>query len=283
MDRSTRIAYLDRLGCTARRPSVDALIELHRAHVEQVPYETTWIHAGVEVSVDPERSVERIAAGAGGGYCFQLNGALATLLTALGYEVTLHRGGVHASDPTAEDVDGALGNHLVLLVHGLASDEHPGGTWYVDAGLGDALHGPLPLRPGVYHQGRSVFALSDTADGRWQFTHDPAGSFAGMVFEPVAVESTAAFADRHLELSTSPDSPFVRTFTAQLRLADGPLVLRRTDVIEGAGGAGRSLHIDDRDEWFDVLATRFHLPLRELTDDQRQRLWLSASQPEVHR
>jgi hypothetical protein len=39
-------AVLVRLGVLARPPSVEALFELHRAWVERVPYETTWIALG---------------------------------------------------------------------------------------------------------------------------------------------------------------------------------------------------------------------------------------------
>ena len=65
------------------------------------------------------------------------------LLLALGYDVSRHVGGVHGPVGPAE---GDLTNHLVLTVRGLPTDAHPDGTWYVDAGLGDALHEPMPLR-----------------------------------------------------------------------------------------------------------------------------------------
>jgi arylamine N-acetyltransferase len=80
-----------------------------------------------------------------GGYCYQLNGAFSLLLQHLGYAVSLHRGGVHGPDgpSTAE-----LGNHLVLVVHDLPDERSPDGRWYVDAGLGEALHEPLPLPAG---------------------------------------------------------------------------------------------------------------------------------------
>ena len=86
-------------------------------------------------------SAARIAATGRGGYCFHLNGALAALLSALGYSVSLHVGGVHGPEgPSVE----WLTNHLVLGVAGLPSDACPDGLWYVDVGLGDAMHDPMP-------------------------------------------------------------------------------------------------------------------------------------------
>jgi N-hydroxyarylamine O-acetyltransferase len=57
-------------------------------------------------------------------------------------------------------------NHLVLTVRGLPADTNPGGVWYVDAGLGDALHEPIPLIAGEYRQGPFVLVLDETPGRR---------------------------------------------------------------------------------------------------------------------
>ena len=107
----------------------------------------------------------------------------------------------------------------MLTVHGLPTDENPNGTWYVDAGLGDALYEPLPLLPGTYEQRPFRLGLEETPDGvgDWHLTHDPGGSFRGMAWRSAPVEMDA-FADRHAWLSTSPESGFVR-FLVVLRRA----------------------------------------------------------------
>ena len=219
---STRDAYLRRLRVPAEAPSVDALARLHRAHVERVPYETTWLHMGEPWTVDAMASVQRIAHGGRGGYCFHVNGAFSVVLEALGYHVTRHVGGVHdAGAPTAP----ALGNHLVLMVHDLPTVDNPDGHWLVDAGLGDGLYEPLPLIPGDYRQGPFTFRLAAEADGGWHLDHDELGSFAGVAItaEPVGM---SRFEERHHVLSTSPQSSFARTATVQRRHADGVDILR---------------------------------------------------------
>lgn len=75
--------YLDRIGVDAEPPSVDALFRIHRAHVERVPWETLWIHAGERVGIEAADSFARIASQRRGGYCFHLNGGLSELLRAL--------------------------------------------------------------------------------------------------------------------------------------------------------------------------------------------------------
>ena len=96
-------AYLHRLGLDPEPPSVEALFRIHRAHVERVPYETTWIALGEQWSIDVDLSVERVALGGRGGYCYHLNGSLARLLAMVGYQVSHHIGGVHGAEPAGDE------------------------------------------------------------------------------------------------------------------------------------------------------------------------------------
>ena len=268
-----RSAYLKRLGLDAEPPSADALFRIHRAHVGRVPYETTWLHMGEQWSVDPALSAERVAFGGRGGYCFHLNGSLAQLLLMLGYDVTHHIGGVHGPEPSADD----LTNHLVLTVGGLPTTDNPSGEWYVDAGLGDALLDPLPLVAGTYRQGTMTFELESTPGGigDWHFIHDPMGSFRGMNFRS-APTTIDAFAERNRRLSTSPDSGFVKTVSVQRRLPDGARILRALTFTTRDLNGGSTSVITDRDEWFDLLADEFLLPLGDVDAGARDRLWASA-------
>jgi N-hydroxyarylamine O-acetyltransferase len=274
--------YLARLGAGAgaEPPSAEALARLHRAHAERVPYETLWIHLGQRWDVDPAASVRRIATGDRGGYCFHLNGAFGTLLEALGYAVTRHIGGVHGpAGPSGDEMT----NHLVLTVAGLPAADHPGGTWYVDVGLGDALHEPLPLRVGTHRQepftlvlepvDRSTGDGGDAPVGDWHLTHDPAGGFAGMSWH-AAPAGMDAFADRHAWLSTSPESGFVRVLTVQRRDATGVDILRGLTLKRVGAGAAEAT-IATPAELADALGDVFGLDLAAAEPDPvaRATLW----------
>jgi N-hydroxyarylamine O-acetyltransferase len=260
-------------GLLTGPPSPEALATIHRAHVERVPYETLDFQLGRTVTLNVEESVRRILAGRG-GYCFMLNSALAALLTHLGYRVRLHRGGVQGR---GQEPVGANGNHLALTVHDLPTPQVPGGVWFVDAGLGDALHEPLPLVPRVYRQGPFVYRLlpSPTVPGGLRFDHDPAGSFEGMDFS-LDTTTVDSFSDMHHYLSTDPESSFVRTATAQRRHADGidvlrGCVLRRTtadDVHETVAATPGT--------WFSLLKDTFGLHLADLAPADRERLWTTV-------
>jgi len=168
------LGYLRRLDQPAAPPSIEALSDLHRAHVERIPYETFWLHLREGLGITPRESLQRIVADRRGGYCFHLNGAFAELLDWLGYTVTRHSAGVHDA---AGASPATIGNHLALTVHDLPDHANPGGRWYVDAGLGDALHAPLPLVPGVYQQGPTTFIIgAGDGVGDWSVGNDAAGS-----------------------------------------------------------------------------------------------------------
>ena len=270
MDLELRDAYLRRLGVEPRPPSVDALFELHRAQVEHVPYETLWIHLGEGWGIEVSDTVRRVALAGRGGYCFHLNGAFSELLKALGYQVTRHVGGVHGPDGPDEE---AMTNHLVLTVAGLPSDDNPSGIWYVDVGLGDALHEPLPLWAGTYRQGPFTVSLEETPGevGDWHLTHDPAGSFPGMAWrsEPADI---GAFRERHQWLSTSPESGFVKLVCAQRRDATGVDILRGLTVTR-VGGASGPHDIESKREFVAVLADTFRLDLGAADPKALDTLW----------
>jgi N-hydroxyarylamine O-acetyltransferase len=264
-------AYLARLGVAAELPSVEALQRLHRAQVEKVPYETMWIHAGEAWDIDPRGSMRRIALEGRGGYCFHLNGAFGEVLRALGYAVTRHVGGVHGP-PGPEGWE--LTNHLVLTVSDLPTDDNPAGVWYVDAGLGDALHEALPLLPGEYREGPFQLRLDETTDGvgDWHLTHDPSGDFTGMSWRSAAA-AMDDFAARHEWLSTSPDSGFVRVASAERRDATGVDVMRGLVLTRVGSDAAQGAPLTTRSDWFAALADVFGLHFEATSPDALDRLW----------
>jgi N-hydroxyarylamine O-acetyltransferase len=264
-------AYLHRLGLDAEAPSVEALQRLHRRHVERIPYETMWLHAGEAWGIDPGESVTRIARQSRGGYCYHLNGAFAELLRSLGYLVVRHVGGVHG--PGGPDPESS-GNHLVLTVRGMPSDGNSSGTWYVDVGLGDALHEALPLAAGDYEQAPFHLALDQVEGGTgdWHLTHDPAGGFVGMSWTTAAAEMIA-FTTKHEWLSTSPRSPFLQIAMAEHRDATGVDVIRGLVLTRIGDNAATSEPVTNRSEWFGVLADVFDLRFDASSPEAIDHLW----------
>jgi N-hydroxyarylamine O-acetyltransferase len=268
IDESLTAGYLKRLGLQPEPPSIEALRRLHRAHVEQIPYETVWLHLGEPWTLDPPASVERIVHEQRGGYCFHLNAAFHELLIALGYASERHVGTVHGPEgPTPERV----GNHLALTVSNLP-DADGTSDWYVDAGLGEALYEPIPLREGMHTQHPMTFSLTKRPNDSWQFQHDPTlGSFAAMTFTTAATEMNTFTAMHHF-FATSPTSHFARVVTVQRRDATGVDILRGL-VLRRLGSRPAEQEFQTSAEWYDMLAERFYLPLTAITADAKQALW----------
>jgi len=261
-------ALLRRIGVEHHeKPSLEGLTRVHEAYVDQVPYESIQYQLTPGTPLDLEETARRIIARETGGYCFQLNGVLGLLLTELGYQVTMHRGGVQTPNLPG-DVDGG---HLVLTVRGLAED--PERVWLVDAGLGNGLIHPTPLEAGAFHQSPFDLTLrrSEKTTG-WRMDHDPRFGVFGMDFED-APATLADFAGRHAELSGDPQSPFRRTASAFRRKRDSIVVLRSVGRTETFGDRVDNSIIENQADYFAVLADEFFLPLPQYDGAQRDQLW----------
>ena len=215
--------YLSFLGYDDRPPAtLESLAELHRRHLSRVPYENLEIMLGRPPSVDPLDSLARVARVGRAGYCFHQNGALETALLDLGYSVS-RRGG-HVWTTGDDRWSGSL-NHLVLVVSDLPTGDNPGGRWWPDVGLGDAIVEPLPLAVGDYEQGGFSYAITEVRDDGWSFRADRQGSFLGLETGPAPTLTDVA--DCHTALSTPPDGRFARMLVVQRRMAD------HVDVVRG--------------------------------------------------
>ena len=146
--------YLDRLGFVGEpRVDLDTLVALQLAHLRAVPFENLDVYAGVDVTVDPEDAFAKILDRNRGGWCFELNGAFALLLEALGFDVTRLGAAVLLDGPTV------VIDHLCLEV---TLDE----PYLVDVGFGDGFVLPIPLnRPGPHDGGVGRFELIPSPQG----------------------------------------------------------------------------------------------------------------------
>jgi len=158
MDDEMAATYLERISAT-RPPVLDAaaLRRLHRAHLMSVPFENLSIHVGEAVSLGDDDLADKIVRRRRGGFCYELNGAFALLLEALGATVARLAARVYG--------DGRMGppfDHLALAVR-LPDGSGP---WLVDVGFGDHSVYPLALDSrSLQDDPAGQFALADVEDG----------------------------------------------------------------------------------------------------------------------
>lgn len=131
-------AYLRRIGADRpARADAAALRELQLRHLRTVPFENLSIHRGEDIVLADDVLVAKIVEARRGGFCYELNGAFAALLRALGFTVTLYQARVFGDA-------GRLGipyDHLTLRVETVDGT----GPWLADVGFGDHSHHPLVL------------------------------------------------------------------------------------------------------------------------------------------
>src|SRR5262249_200260 len=112
MDDKTLAAYLDRIAVT-RPPVLDeaALGLLHRAPQMAVPFENLSIDLAEPISLDEDALLGKIVTRRRGGFCYELNGAFALLLAALGGQVRRVAARVYGDGRLSPPFD-----HLALVV-----------------------------------------------------------------------------------------------------------------------------------------------------------------------
>jgi len=128
MDHETVMAYLNRVGVTAPTVSDAAgLRTLHRAHQRTVPFENLSIHLAEPISLDERDLIDKIVRRRRGGFCYELNGAFALLLEALGAQVSRVAARVYGEAGLGPPFD-----HLALIVRPADGS----GPWLADVGFG---------------------------------------------------------------------------------------------------------------------------------------------------
>ncbi len=132
--------YLDHISWTGPiSHDRECLEALQRAHLSTVAFENLYVVAGIEVRTDVEWAWTKVVEEGRGGWCFELNGLFAELLTALGFEARRIGAAVQLQGPN-EMIDHCTVE--VLVPH--PDDARP---WphLVDVGFGDNFVRPLDL------------------------------------------------------------------------------------------------------------------------------------------
>ncbi|NEB81675.1 arylamine N-acetyltransferase [Streptomyces sp. SID14478] len=214
LDAARTDAYLDRIGAARpAAPTAAALRDLHLAHLRTVPFENLSVHLGEDIRLDAERLVAKLVDRRRGGFCYEVNGAFAALLGALGFEVTLLQArGVGDG--------GRLGipyDHLALRVR-----DAEGADWLADIGFGTHTHFPLAYdERGDQSDPGGAFRIAEAAHGDLLVLRDGEPQYL-LDQRPRDLGDFAAGAWYH---RTSPDSRFTRSLVCSLLTGDGRVTL----------------------------------------------------------
>ena len=150
-------AYLARIGVARpARADAAALRELQLRHLRSVPVENLNIHLGEPIVLEPGALRDKLLRRRRGGFCYELNGAFAELLSTLGFEVRLLAARVFGDGGPCAQCD-----HRAQRV-----DVAGEGAWLADVGFGRHSSYPLRLDTGAEQADPGgTFRIAETADG----------------------------------------------------------------------------------------------------------------------
>jgi N-hydroxyarylamine O-acetyltransferase len=229
MDTARVRAYLDRIGVAGPvGPTAATLRELQERHALSVPFENLDIHLGNRVVLTDEALVAKIVDRRRGGFCYELNGAFAALLAAVGFTVTPLQARVLGGSGIGPPYD-----HMALRVE----TPDPTGPWLVDVGFGRFSRHPLRLaergdQPDPVGTFRILAAADGTEFGDLDVWQDGAAQYR-LEGRPRRLADFEATCWWH---QTSPKSHFTTSLTCSLPTATGQVTLAGRQLIETVHG-----------------------------------------------
>jgi len=245
-------AYFSRIGFSGPTPpTAETLRALHVSHMRTVPFENLDISLGRPIVCDEERFLHKIIDLHRGGFCYELNGAFAALLRALGFSVTLLSGRVSREDGTAS----AEFDHLALRID---LDE----PWLADVGFGDSFLEPLRLKPEVeQEQPSGRFRIVQVDDIMILQRMRPGEFWKSQYRFTLTPYQLSDFAPRCYDQQTSPDSHFTRQRICTLPTQDGRITLSDLKLIRTVGQTREERQLQSEDEWRSMLSESFGVKL----------------------
>ena len=245
-------AYLARIHYAGpTQANAETLRALHRAHLVAVPFENLDISLGRKITVDEAAILNKVVVLRRGGFCYELNGAFAALLRALGFQVTL----LSARVARANGGEGPEFDHLTLRV----DLEEP---WLADVGFGESFLEPLRLEAGrdqldptgtyrLHAQAERLRMEKSLPDGNWK----PQYSFS---LQPRRLEEYAGMCRYH---QTSPESSFTQNRICSRATPDGRITLSEMKLITTSNGEREERRLGSEEEWNSILRKRFGILL----------------------
>jgi arylamine N-acetyltransferase len=197
-------AYFARIGYAGgRAPDRATLAAIIRHHAASIPFEAIDVLLGKGIDITPEAIFDKLVRRRRGGYCFEQNGLLLAVLTALGFDVSARLARVLWMRPA--DAPPLKATHMALIIRLGDRD------YLADTGFGNGT----PTAPLAFDTDEpqatplETFRLRPTPTGH--ILEMRMGENWAPVYEILSDAPTlASFADANLFTSSHPDSRFRR-------------------------------------------------------------------------
>lgn len=224
------------------------LADIHISHVNAIAYDMLDVFLGVTPAFDMDDIRRKLFSGRRGGGCSQLNGLLAEVLEALGFNVRRV-----LSSVVREDSASRFFTHMVLLVSA-DNDE-----WVCDAGFG--YRGFLyPLR--LQHNARAIqgiheYRVQKKHDMTWCIQYKRRALWTDMYVFKEKIYEAEDFVVAQFFNSYCPLSPFKANLICAKPSLEGGSYLLNTVLVSIKGDVRAQLVIGSVDELVGVLSEYF--------------------------
>ncbi len=245
--------YLGRLGVAARDPGLDALAQLHEAHVRSFTFDNIDVLIGRHPGVSLEAVQQKFVGRGRGGYCFEHASVFAAALERLGYQVRRHLGRV--GDPAAGTQQGRT--HMVVEV--VLDDRR----YLCDPGFGMSLLRPIPMSDSAeddYPSGWR-YRLRRTEAGHWALHRlREQGWEVAHTTDELEVTPADVLVGHHFT-STFPGSHFTTTLMVTKHLPGRHVTVTHETVTVRTPGEPtehRPLRAGELEQWLAVMEVPLH-------------------------
>ena len=229
-------AYLERIGMQPADVShtYEFLKKLQQNHICSVPYENLDILNGKPIDLSKEALFEKIVIHYRGGYCFELGGAVAMLLSELGFDTKCYLGRFLRGE-----------KEIPVRRHRVVVTECDGKRYVIEVGIGiEAPRAPLLLEEGIEQEcsnGTFCFSrdpflgwvVNEKVDGKWQ----PYYSFTEEEQLDIDFIQPSFYCEKH------PVSPFNKSPMVAIKTPNGRRAINDRDykIFEN----GTLIHIEE--------------------------------------
>ena len=256
-------AYFQRIGYEgSRTPTLSTLQGIHQRHPQAIAFENLSSFLGQPVGLDLPALEQKLIYGDRGGYCFEQNGLLRSVLTTLGFQVTGLGARVLWNLPPDTITPRS---HMVLLV------EIDGQAYLADVGFGGlTLTAPLRLVPDLVQETpHERFRLLQTGE-RFILQVQIAEAWKPLYQFDFQPQYPCDYEVSNWHVSTYPNSIFVNNLIAARVERDRRYGLRNTELATHfLTGTTEKRQLTSVEELQTVLTEVFRIKLPQDSDFSR--------------
>lgn len=243
--------YLFRIGINSQLTTdLQTLIELHKSHILNVPFENLDIHLGREITLDFEKFYTKIVIDNRGGFCYELNGSFYNLLINLGYKAKM----ISARVANSKGDFGKEFDHMAIIIK--LVDE-----WLVDVGFGDSFIEPikfeleLPQKQygmtyKIVKHDEDYFKLQKSSDGV---------NYIDQYIFTLNERKLSDYTEMCIHNQTSPTTMFTQKRICTMATEEGRITLSDLKLIITKDGVKTETQLKDEDEYKVNLQKLFNI------------------------